>query len=685
MSDSKSFPATKKYGANCALWSERMMSAIARLRNDGTQLRVTTLVLAAVLLAACAGGPQLPGASRTPAKPPAELTLEQISALARDALPAERPRYQLDAVALLIKQGQPEQAQNWLKQVAAPSLDVPQRARYQEMQARLALARNNPQQALAYLQDARLLQTLDQLPQQQQTTLALLKAQALAANRDYLASAQQRVFVDALLQGPQRDQNQKELWRALLSLDTPSLTQARAKATTGLSTLEEWRGWLDLALIYKKFQNNPAALAAGIDKWKQQWRTHPARAQFAPSLSKEIARTTTMAPIEQPGQIALLLPLSGKLAGFGTAVRDGFMAAWYDARAHGTATPAVRIYDTTTTQNFSELYQRAIADGAQAIVGPLEKPQVAGLYQQLLTVPTLALNRADLGTAPPPLLYQFSLAPEDEAEEIARIAGEYNARRALIVAPEEERNARELQAFAARWQQQGGEVVATAVFRNPQMLSQAIKSALNIPQSEARKREIETLFGRKVDFVPHRRDDIDMVLIYARPQQARSIVPTLAYHYAGNIPTYALSRSYNGVDAPGQDADIEGLRFTEIPWLLDNQQPLKQQILNALPQSRGYLRLYALGVDSFHLLPQLRQMENRPDTRLAGQTGYLTLSPERIVQRELMLAQIKDGLARPFGSYANTAPAPFGNDHTDQPGGRESPIDATLAPTETPR
>lgn len=664
-----------------------MMSAIARLRNGGKHLhfrvtRAPTLAIVAVLLAACAGGPQLPGASRTAAKPATELTLEQISALARDALPTERPRYQLDAVALLLKQGKPEQAQEWLQQVAVPSLDVLQRARYQEMQARLALARNNPKQALTYLQDARLLQTQDQLPQSQQTTLTLVKAQALAANREYLASAQERVFVDALLQGPQRDQNQKELWRALLALDIQTLTQARAKATNELSR-EEWRGWLDLALVHKQFQNDPAALAASIEQWKQQWRAHPARAQLGAPASTAVARATPQATTEQPKQIALLLPLTGKLAGFGTAVRDGFMAAWYDARTRGTATPSVRIYDTTTTQNFSELYQRAIADGAQAIVGPLEKTQVAALYQQQLTVPTLALNRADVGTAPPPGLYQFSLAPEDEAAEIARIAGEYNARRVLIVAPEEDRNARELQTFTARWQQQGGEVVATALFHNPQMLSQAIKTALHIPQSDARRREIEALFGRKVEFVPHRRDDIDMVLVYARPQQARSIVPTLAYHYAGNIPTYALSRSYNGVDAPGQDADLEGLRFTEIPWLLDNQQPLKQQILTGIPQSRGYLRLYALGLDSFQLLPQLRQMESRPDIRVTGQTGTLTLSSERIVQRELMLAQIKDGLARPYGSNTSSAPAPAANDETDQPGGKESPIDATLVPTET--
>jgi outer membrane PBP1 activator LpoA protein len=659
-----------------------MMSAIARLRNGARRLRLVTLI-AACLLAACANAPSQEQ-RRNAAKSAPELTLEQISALARDTLPAERPRYQLDAAALLLKQNRPEQAQSWLQQLAGVSLTPPQRARFQELQARLALARNNPKQALTILQDARLQQMLDQVPQAQQTALALVKAQALAANREYLASAQERMFVDALLDGAEREQNQAELWRALLALDTPTLTQARARAGSDAANREEWRGWLELALVHKQYQNSPAALASAIEQWKLQWRTHPARARLRTTPGTAVAAAPAALP--QANQIALLLPLTGKLAGFGTAVRDGFMAAWYEARAHGSV-PAVRIYDTgensgANAQGFSELYQRAIADGAQAIIGPLEKTQVAALYQLPLTVPTLALNRADLGTAPPPLLYQFSLAPEDEAEEVARMASEKHARHALIVAPDEERNSRELQAFTARWQQLGGDVVATALYPNPQLLSQSIKTALNIPQSEARKRDIETLLGRKVEYVPHRRGDIDMIFVLARPQQARSIVPTLAYHYAGDVPTYALSRSYGGVDAPGQDRDIEGLLFTEIPWLLDTQQPLKQQILANQPQSRGYLRLYALGIDSFRLYPQLRQLETRPDTRVDGETGYLTLSHDRIVLRELGLAQIKEGLARPFDASGNTAPVaePTANEINS---GTESPIDATLVPTDS--
>ena len=445
-------------------------------------------------------------------------------------------------------------------------------------------------------------------------------------------------------------------------------------------------------LFYRKLLGRTltVVIALGIVACADNAPTKPqtsVNAKPAPEVSQRTSDTAVKpAPQEQriqwtayqpPQQIALLLPLNGRLAGFGIAVRDGFMAAYYDARTHGVPLPNVRIYDTTETPNFIELYQRVIAEGAQAVIGPLEKSQVAALYSQqngaALSVPTLALNRADnlssTNTAtPPPNLYQFGLDPEDEAAEISRMAAQQKYKHALVIAAEEDSRSRELQTFTQSWHQSGGDIVATAFYRGAQGLSQSIKTALNIPQSESRHREMETMLGRKLEFTPHRRSDIDMVFMMARPQQARSIMPTLAFHYAGDVPVYALSRSYNGI-ASADDKDLEGLRFAEIPWVLDAQQPLKQQLLASSPQAQNYLRLYALGVDSFSLYPQLRRLETQPDSRIVGQTGYLTLSPQRIVQRELVLAEFKDGVATAAGENIAT-------DNSIN-NGTESPNDST--------
>jgi hypothetical protein len=65
------------------------------------------------------------------------------------------------------------------------------------------------------------------------------------------------------------------------------------------------------------------------------------------------------------------------------------------------------------------------------------------------------------------------------------------------------------------------------------------------------------------------------------------------------------------------------------------------------PGAKNYLRLYAMGVDSFNLYPRLRQLESPSNQRVAGQTGTLALDAQRIVQRELMLAEMRNGSAEP--------------------------------------
>lgn len=377
-------------------------------------------------------------------------------------------------------------------------------------------------------------------------------------------------------------------------------------------------------------------------------------------------------PLIEAKQVALLLPLSGKLAAFGAAVRDGFMASWYEARERGANPPVIRLYDTSATPDFNQLYQQAVADGAAVVIGPLEKPQVAQLYQQNLPVPTLALNRADIEqSAPTANLYQFSLAPEDEATQIADIAFQENHRHAMVIAPEEEWRGREMQVFTQRWQQRGGEITTSVRYYDAQSLSQSIRAALNIPQSEARAKELEGIINRNVEFTPQRRRDVDMVFMLAKPQQARSIKPTLAYYYAGDVPVYTLSRIYNGAPNPSLDRDMDSVKFTEMPWILENS-PLKQRILADQPQSGNFLRLYAMGIDSFRLYPHLRQMEVNTGSHIPGQTGNLTLNPQRVIQRQLLLAQMRDGKPEQVPSAATQEAAPSL--------ATESPIDTEIRP-----
>ncbi len=130
-----------------------------------------------------------------------------------------------------------------------------------------------------------------------------------------------------------------------------------------------------------------------------------------------------------PTQIALLLPLSGPLANAGQAIRDGFIAAFY----HAASLARVRVYDTNGA-SIGAVYEQASTDGAQLVVGPLDKQSVVDInllpYRR---VPVLALNYLPPGVAAGAGLFQFGLAIEDEAHAIARRVYEDGFPRVAIV------------------------------------------------------------------------------------------------------------------------------------------------------------------------------------------------------------------------------------------------------------
>ena len=64
-----------------------------------------------------------------------------------------------------------------------------------------------------------------------------------------------------------------------------------------------------------------------------------------------------------------------------------------------------------------ELLARAEKEGAQLIIGPLQKNKVEQLVASHTSVPVLALNQLD-GQPAADNLYYFSLSPEAEAAQM---------------------------------------------------------------------------------------------------------------------------------------------------------------------------------------------------------------------------------------------------------------------------
>ena len=130
-------------------------------------------------------------------------------------------------------------------------------------------------------------------------------------------------------------------------------------------------GWLQLGPVAVELQRDPMHAAAALDNWRRLYPQHPANDSVLGVAKSQIAVAT-----EFPDQIALLLPLSGRSEAVGVAVRDGFIAAYYEQDS--AARPRLKIYDYSA-ETVAAAYKHALQDGASFVVGPLTKEDVAAV------------------------------------------------------------------------------------------------------------------------------------------------------------------------------------------------------------------------------------------------------------------------------------------------------------------
>ncbi|MBB1517822.1 penicillin-binding protein activator [Aquipseudomonas guryensis] len=601
------------------------------------RLRPLSALCLAGLLAACASTPSsnLGELPRTP-----QASIEQLLQQAGAAsTPEEGALLRLSAADQAYQQKDLGRATRILDEIALDSLKPAQQIFASTLAAELAMTRNKPKSALKALAHPSL-ERLGELPVEQQVRTQLVRASALQADGQTLAAARERVFIAPLLNGASASANHEAIWTLVASLPQSQLQ------SSGDSDLD---GWLSLSLATKN-AGTPDQQLAAIDAWRQQHPQHPAAQQLPQGLDK--LKSLAGQPLQK---VALLLPQEGQLASVARALRDGFMAAHYQAQQAGQNPPEVMLYDSSRLASLDDFYRQAQADGAQLVIGPLEKPLVKQLSERpQLPITTLALNYSDAGSEAPAQLFQFGLAAEDEAREVARRAWADGMRRAVALVPSGEWGNRVLSAFQQSWQEAGGTLIAAEHVDQPVELAQQIADLFQLRESEARAKRLQNTLGGAVAAVPARRQDVDFIFLAATPQQAQQIKPTLAFQYAGDVPVYATSHLYTGGSNPAQYQDLEGIRFCETPWLLDANDPLRQQVDGQWPQAAGSLgRLYAMGVDAYRLAPRLSQLQAMPDSQVEGLSGNLRLSTAQRIERQLPWAEFRNGQVQRLPDSSN--------------------------------
>jgi len=579
------------------------------MRRPVTRLAIVVLFMAG---AGCAtspsNGPATALADSLYAEGNFQAAAVEYQRLASSSWGAARDPLLLRAGESLREEGDLDAAAAAITKVRRAKLEGDRPLRYDLLTAEIALAQGDAERALA-------LATVNPsgVTQAQSARATETRARALDRLGRPLDAATERVVLLDLAPAD-RASIEGDLLRGLVEVPTAELNRALGQMSRG----DPRRPWIERAL---RGQGEVAARVVG----------RGSRAVGARSPDDPDARIWGSEGGIADDRVALLLPLSGELAPAGSAIRDGFLAAYFDDLGRR---PAIRVYDVAPGAEAAlAAYARAVADGNRRVVGPLARDQVqAVLRQAALPIPVLALNHPDDGAPPPAGSQLFGLLPEDEAAYVAEQALARGARRAAMLVSTEDWGLRAAQAFRAQFVQGGGVVSGEA-----RVAPDSVDVAAMVDEATAA--------------------GADAVFLALRPARARIAAPLLTLRDASR-PVYATSHVYSGQPAPTLDRDLNGVVFCDAPWLFNLNLGFvaRADLASSLPGAAQSPRLFAFGMDAYRLLGYADWLGRNPDDYLPGASGDLSIDEFGRVRRSLACLRFVDGSPQPIDGALSLTP-----------------------------
>ncbi|GAB3679994.1 penicillin-binding protein activator [Salinisphaera aquimarina] len=598
-----------------------------------------SLLLVAFVLAGCAvqqprstPGPQ-PTQSNNPQMAAAQGDYERaanlyMQASTRTSDPAQRQRLRLQAGLAAAQAGNASMAQQILASIQPSTLGDMDRSRYELARREISIDGLTPDQALAQLPppNSGVPPAIAELVWEKRAQLHFAQNALIAGIGDLVQRGVWLVDETAL------SANDERIYAK--ALDSIAYGQGPESRPAGNAD-DTTRGWLALADIGQRQWASRDQRDQALAAWEQRYPGHPAtrsilRDRFdytpatQPAATGQPGQFPQQGPAPRPSSdtVALALPLTGKFANAAEAIRDGFLFAYGNTRTNA---PQPLIYDSNTLTPAAILDQ-AQRDGVGILVGPLDKPKVAEIGRLPSDIPEVALNYTDTQNNRPGF-YQFALAPEDEAAAVARHASERGYARALALVPKGDWGSRVFDAFRSRFNADGGQVVNYATYdagdrdyRGP------IQSVLSGYQQ-----------GQGADFI----------FVAARPLQARLIRSQLRFYRASNLPMLSTSHAYTGTVNAGDDIDLNGVGFADMPWVVGSGDFLETRRNEARQQygdvAEHYSRLFAMGMDAWKLTDNIAKEGLSSGDVFEGMTGVLALQPDGRVTRYLAWAVFRSG------------------------------------------
>lgn len=570
-----------------------------------------------------------------------------LTDLANSLPPPKKQDYQLRVASLLLLGNYIQQAEQVLRETNVSGLDTSYTVRKILLNGELALAKQMPEEALRQLSSLdNYIQTADI---EYQRDYYRIQIDIHSALRRYVDAAMARAKLEPLLDDDNEIlENQETLLRDLQELDSAELQTLTRQGRNDIL-----RGWLSLAYIAKTASDEQQAQQE-IDNWQNQFPNHPVKQSIIATIIAQQPEA-----LGRPTHIAVIVPMSGRFAKAASAVRNGLLTAYYSDRMQNYR-PEIRFYDEgEDPQQIQTIYQQAVNEGADFVIGPLNKEAVTNLARYNgVQGGILALNYGDFDKDErlPANFFQMSLSPEQEAIHVAEHAWLDGHTKAAAIYPDTQWGARVYEAFKDRWEELGGTIVEYQTYDMKKSdYAVPIKQLLNIDESEQRYRTVRNLVRQKVEYEPRRRKDVDFIFMAAFSRQGRLLRPQLKFHRGSDIPVYATSHVFSGSLQPDMDRDMNGVRFSDMPWTLlthSQNDNMKLQIKTVWPNtSNRYMRLFALGIDAYQIVPELNRMRRNRFTSIQGTTGILYLDISNRIQRRLLWAQFQAGVPKVLAEF----------------------------------
>lgn len=558
----------------------------------------------------------------------------------------QKSQFYLRAATAFWQLNQLEQVNTTLANVNRNVLSQAQQLDTAILDANIALINTKADQALAVLSPFDLRYTTPA-----QTIQALeLKIQAYALTENWLEKANNHILLATLLIETDKAENQQSLWQAMMSLTPQALDLFNPGIPPAIDS-----GWFSLAYLVKAYSANPETFIVALEDWQRNYPNHPAD----PSLYQQSLDAGTRLPKDLT-DIAILLPEMGPYKAAADAIKRGILAAHFTSKSDA----SLHFFPVDTDKktglsNVLQQYQRAIDKNVSVVIGPLDKESLEILANaDNLSIPVLALNRL-ANEVNIQNIFQFGLAPEDEAVAVANYAFGKNYRRALVLAPNNEWGARIATAFKTQWSNKGGVLLNQANYdSNQHDFAETLKPLLGLEASARRYQLLKQQLGTSLEFEARRRQDADFIFLVAKPLKARQLVPQLKFHRSGRLPIIATSHVYEGYDNSQQNIDLNKLVISDIPWVFNDiaqSDPTYMALHSASSEHFAQrVRLYALGTDAYNLIPELNQLSRSPESYVDGATGELSINQAGQVIRKPKWAKFNHGLIELLPSEPST-------------------------------